>query len=107
MKSEWIEAILAVEQTRSFSRSAEVLYCSQSAVTRMVQSAEEELGMQIFSRQSKKAKVELTADGTGTSPYLHGLTSITKKNMYKYMLAFLVLFLIVILIFGAVMNVIM
>ncbi len=49
----------------------------------------------------------ITPGGTGTSPYLHGLTSITKKNMYKYMLAFLVLFLIVILIFGAVMNVIM
>ena len=70
MKSEWIEAILAVEQTRSFSRSAEMLYCSQSAVTRMVQSAEEELGMQIFSRQSKKARVELTADGNRIMPFI-------------------------------------
>ncbi len=70
MKSEWIEAILAVEQTRSFSRSAEILYCSQSAVTRMVQSAEEELGMQIFSRQSKKASVELTADGNRIMPFI-------------------------------------
>lgn len=46
----------------------------------------------------------ITPGGTGTSPYLHGLTTITKKNMYKFMLAFLVLFLIVILIFGIVMN---
>ena len=73
MKSEWIEAILAVEQTRSFSRSAELLYCSQSAVTRMVQSAEEELGMQIFSRQSKKAKVELTADGNRIMPFIRAV----------------------------------
>lgn len=49
----------------------------------------------------------ITPGGTGTAPYLHGLTSITKKNMYKYMLAFLVAFLVIILIFGAVMNIIL
>lgn len=48
----------------------------------------------------------ITPGGTGTSPYLHGLTTITKKNMYKYMFAFLLLFLIVILVFGVVMNLI-
>lgn len=48
----------------------------------------------------------ITPGGTGLSPYLHGLTTITKKNMYKYMLAFLALFLVVILIFGVVMNLI-
>ena len=47
MKSEWIEAILAVEQTRSFSRSADMLYCSQSAVTRMVQSALQTIGVRL------------------------------------------------------------
>ena len=46
----------------------------------------------------------ITPGGTGTSPYLHGLTTITKKNMYIYIFAFLVLFLVVILIFGVVMN---
>lgn len=70
MKSEWIDAILAVEKTRSFTRSAEILYCAQSAVTRMVQSAEEELGIQIFSRQSKKSSVELTADGNRIMPFI-------------------------------------
>lgn len=46
----------------------------------------------------------ITPGGTGTSPYLHGLTTITKKNMYAFMLSFLVLFLVVILAFGFVMN---
>lgn len=46
----------------------------------------------------------ITPGGTGTAPYLHGLTTITKKNMYKYMMAFLVLFIIVILVFGIIMN---
>lgn len=46
----------------------------------------------------------ITPGGTGTSPYLHGLTTITKKNMYKYMFSFLALFLVIILIFGVVMN---
>lgn len=46
----------------------------------------------------------ITPGGTGTSPYLHGLTTITKKNMYKCIFTFLLLFLIVILIFGMVMN---
>ena len=46
----------------------------------------------------------ITPGGTGTSPYLHGLTTITKKNMYAFMLSFLVLFLVVILVFGFVMN---
>ena len=46
----------------------------------------------------------ITPGGTGTAPYLHGLTTITKKNMYKFMFAFLLLFLIVILIFGVLMN---
>lgn len=46
----------------------------------------------------------LTPGGTGTSPYLHGLTTITKKNLYKFTITFLVLFLIVILIFGLAMN---
>lgn len=48
----------------------------------------------------------ITPGGTGTSPYLHGLTTITKKNMYKCIFTFLLLFLIVILIFGMVMNMI-
>lgn len=46
----------------------------------------------------------ITPGGTGLSPYLHGMTTITKKNMYKYMFALLLLFLIVILVFGVVMN---
>ena len=48
----------------------------------------------------------ITPGGTGTAPYLHGLTTITKKNMYLYMLVFLLLFLVVILVFGLVMNMI-
>lgn len=87
MKSEWIETILAVEQTRSFSRSADMLYCSQSAVTRMVQSAEEELGLQIFSRQSKKASVELTADGNRIMPFIRaaGQANETLFDAAKFM----------------------
>lgn len=46
----------------------------------------------------------ITPGGTGTSPYLHGLTTITKKNLYKYTISFLVLFLVVILAFGVIMN---
>ncbi|MFR8331773.1 MAG: hypothetical protein ACLU9S_04930 [Oscillospiraceae bacterium] len=48
----------------------------------------------------------ITSGGTGLSPYLHEPDHHYKKNMYKYMLAFLALFLVVILIFGVVMNLI-
>ena len=46
----------------------------------------------------------ITPGGTGTSPYLHTLTTINEKNKYKFIFVFLAVYLVVLLAFGTVMN---
>ena len=56
-----LEFTYAVYKTGSFSQAAKFLYASQPAVSMAVQRTEEELGYQIFDRQTKP--LQLTAQG--------------------------------------------
>ena len=56
-----LEYFLAVASELNFTRAAEKLYVSQTAVTKQIQSLEEQLGVELFERTKKK--VVLTAAG--------------------------------------------
>ena len=61
MNTKQIEYFLAVAQELSFTRAAEKLYVSQTAVTQQIQSLEELMGVKLLRRT--KEKVELTPAG--------------------------------------------
>ena len=61
MNTRQIEYFLAVAEELSFTRAAEKLYVSQTAVTQQIQSLEELMGVKLFKRTKKK--VELTPAG--------------------------------------------
>lgn len=50
----------AVVEYGSLSKAAEILYCSQPALTKQISSLEEELGYPLFDRNGKKMKVNET-----------------------------------------------
>ncbi|MCD8354608.1 MAG: LysR family transcriptional regulator [Clostridiales bacterium] len=57
-----LNCFLTVAETLNFARAAEKLYTTQPSVTRSIKSLEEELGVTLFSRHSRK--VELTPAGS-------------------------------------------
>lgn len=61
MNTKQIEYFLAVAEEKSFTRAAQKLYVSQTAVTQQIQSLEELMGVKLLSRT--KRKVELTPAG--------------------------------------------
>lgn len=61
MNTKQIEYFLAVAEELNFTRAAEKMYVSQTAVTQQIQSLEELIGAKLFSRTKKK--VELTPAG--------------------------------------------
>ncbi len=61
-------AVMKIVETGGFTRASEELGYTQSAVSQMVQSLEEELGTVLFIR-SKKGVV-LTPDGAELLPYI-------------------------------------
>lgn len=61
MNTKQIEYFLAVAEELSFTRAAEKLYVSQTAVTQQIQALEELMGVKLLNRTKKK--VELTPAG--------------------------------------------
>lgn len=61
MQLKWIEDLLAIEQTRSFSRAAELRFVTQSALSRRVKALEEWVGVELVDRGTYP--VELTVAG--------------------------------------------
>lgn len=66
------QAVVKIVDTGGFTKAAEALGYTQSAVSQMVQSLENELGTILFTRSKKGA--ELTPDGEELLPYI--------KNIY-------------------------
>lgn len=64
-------AFLKTAEFESFSRAAEALQYSQPAVSRMVKGLEEELGLQLLQRNSKR--VSLTAEGMALLPCIRAV----------------------------------
>ncbi|WP_312554050.1 LysR family transcriptional regulator [Massilia sp.] len=54
MNIKQLEHFLAVAETRSFSRAAERLFITQSALSRSIQALEEDLGALLFDRIGKR-----------------------------------------------------
>lgn len=61
MQLKWIEDLLAIEQTRSFSRASELRFVTQSALSRRVKSLEDWVGVELVDRGTYP--VELTPAG--------------------------------------------
>lgn len=73
MKIEWLETVMQVAKTCSFSEASELIPCSQSSVSRQVRSAEDELGVILFHRSSNSNLVTLTSSGEDLLPAIQKL----------------------------------
>lgn len=62
-----IRYFVACVQTGSFSKAAEVLFTTQSSVSKVIKSLEDETGKQLFERQSKG--IRMTQDAEDIYPY--------------------------------------
>ena len=69
MELRHLRTIAAVARHGSFSRAADELYLAQSAVSQQVRRFEEELGVEVFRRNSRS--VEPTAEGEVVLEYAH------------------------------------
>lgn len=66
MELQQLRYVLAVARTRNFTRAAEECFVVQSALSHQVKSLEQELGLQLFARTSRR--VELTDAGAAFLP---------------------------------------
>lgn len=62
MNSRQIECFVEVARQLNFSKAADKLYLPQPTVSRYISNLEEELGMQLFDRESKR-RIQLTKEG--------------------------------------------
>jgi len=62
MKLDWLEDILAVAETGSFSEAAERRHLTQSAFSRRIMQIEDYVGVQLFDRRSKPVRLRETTE---------------------------------------------
>lgn len=74
----WLQFFLAVQNSMSFSAAADELYVSQSSLSKNIRALEEELGVTLFERTTRKVK--LTKAGTELTPYAKKMID-TYKDM--------------------------
>jgi LysR family transcriptional regulator, hypochlorite-specific transcription factor HypT len=65
MRLEWLEDIVAIAQTGSFSGAAERRNLTQSAFSRRIQQIEEHIGVQLFDRSRKPVQLRATTQAQG------------------------------------------
>jgi len=63
-----LRALLAVAERRSFSRAAEVLYCTPSGVSVLIRELENQVGFRLFDRTTRH--VSLTKNGAALVPVI-------------------------------------
>ncbi|WP_374394894.1 LysR family transcriptional regulator [Tabrizicola sp.] len=66
MRLEWLEDILAIAQTGSFSSAAERRNLSQSAFSRRIRQIEDHVGVELFDRSRKPVQLRPTVLAQGT-----------------------------------------
>jgi len=71
MQTTWIEAFLAVVDHQGFATAAAHLYRSQGRISSYIAALEQELGVQLFDRNQRPAR--LTAEGTAFLPHARSL----------------------------------
>ncbi|WWP02036.1 MAG: HTH-type transcriptional regulator HdfR [Candidatus Dasytiphilus stammeri] len=82
MNIELLKTFLEVSRTRHFSRAAELLYLTQSAVSFRIKQLENKLGVNLFIRH--RNNIDLTPAGKRLLPYATNLIStwnLTKKEV--------------------------
>jgi LysR family transcriptional regulator, hydrogen peroxide-inducible genes activator len=77
LSTQQIQYILMLEETKNFSRAAELCFVTQPTLSMQIKKAEESLGFQIFDRN--KNPLELTPWGKELLPVLFGLHSDFKE----------------------------
>ena len=65
MRLEWLEDILAIAQTGSFSGAAERRNLTQSAFSRRIQQIEDHIGVELFDRSRKPVQLRPTTQAQG------------------------------------------
>lgn len=65
MRLEWLEDILAIAQTGSFSGAAERRNLTQSAFSRRIQQIEDHVGVELFDRSRKPVQLHSTTQAQG------------------------------------------
>ena len=71
MKLIWMQAFLKIAETGSFSAASEELYLSQSNLSKYIKLFENEYGIQLFARNTRK--VELTSEGREILPHVKAI----------------------------------
>lgn len=80
MDTETLKTFLLLANTKNFSRTAEIMFVSQSAVTARIKSIEAELNKTLFVRN--KTSVELTPHGKIFIHYAKRIWNQKKPSMY-------------------------
>ncbi len=73
----WFQFFLAIQNTLSFSKASEDLYVSQSTLSKNIRALEEELGVDLFERTTRK--VRLTKAGSELIPYAKQIVETYKE----------------------------
>jgi DNA-binding transcriptional LysR family regulator len=66
MRIEQLQAFLAITETGSFQQAARICDCTQSTISRQIQSLEEDLGISLFHRHHQ---AKLTIGGERFLPH--------------------------------------
>ena len=80
-----LKYFVTLAETLSFTKTAQVFYISQTAVTQQIKSLESQLGVPLFRRT--KRKVELTSAGAVFLPEAREILEKTQKAIVKTKLA--------------------
>ena len=81
-----LKYFVTLAETLSFTKTAQVFYISQTAVTQQIKSLESQLGVPLFRRT--KRKVELTSAGAVFLPEAREILEKTQKAIVKTKLAY-------------------
>ena len=74
MKIEYLNEFLMLAKYRNFVIAADMLYLSQSTLTRHIQALEEFYGVALFDRNTRK--MEITREGELLIPYAQAITKL-------------------------------
>jgi DNA-binding transcriptional LysR family regulator len=75
---EQLEAFVFIAQTKSFTRTAEILHIAQSTVTTRIKMLEQHLGKELFVRDNRR--VELTSYGRVLLPYAKRIIELVQEG---------------------------
>lgn len=81
MTLQQIYYFLEIAKTRHFTKAAENLYVSQSALSHSVQAMEREVGAPLFIREKRGRNVDLTIYGKALLPYCEQAVSAVENGM--------------------------